>query len=57
MSGRRTSGTSRASLGAQVLAFFSFVSQGKSQFQKCLGNRLEVPDILLPDIGGLLIVN
>ena len=25
----------------------------KSQFKKCLGERLEVPDILLPDIRGL----
>ena len=32
MSGRRTSGTSRPSLGAQVLAVFSFISWGKSQF-------------------------
>ena len=52
MSGRRASGTSRPSLGAQLLAVFSFVSQGKPQFQDCLGNRLEVPDILLPDIRG-----
>ena len=27
---------------------------GKSQFKKCLGKHLEVPDILLPDIRGLL---
>ena len=26
----------------------------KSQFKKCLGEHLEVPDILLPDIRGLL---
>ena len=47
------SGTSRPSLGAQVLAVFSFVSKEKSQFRKCLGKRLEVPDILLPDIRSL----
>ena len=41
---RRSSGTSRPSLGAQVLAVFSFISKGKSQFEKCLGKRLEVPD-------------
>ena len=46
--------SSRPGLGVQVLAVFSFISQGKSQFKKCLGNRLEVPDILLPDIRGLL---
>ena len=34
MSGRRTSGTSRPSLGAQVHAVFSFISYGKSQFKK-----------------------
>ena len=55
MSGRRTSWSSRPSLGVQVLAVFSFISLGKSQFKKCLGERLEVPDILLPDIRGLLI--
>ena len=54
MSGRRTSGSSKPSLGVQVLAVFSFISWGKSQFKKCLGKRLEVPDILLPDIRGLL---
>ena len=54
MSARRTSGTSRPSLGAQVLAVFSFISKGKSQFKKCLGKRLDFPDILLPDIRGLL---
>ena len=54
MSGRRTSGSSRPSLGVQVLAVFSFVSRGKSQFEKCLGEHLELPDILLPDIRGLL---
>ena len=32
--------------------FLNFL--GKSQFEKCLGKRLEVPDILLPDIRGLL---
>ena len=53
MSGRRTSGTSRPSLGAQVLAVFSSFPSGKGQFKKCLGKRLEVPDILLPDIRGL----
>ena len=26
------------------------MSWGKSQFEKCLGKRLEVPDILLPDV-------
>ena len=56
MSGRRTSGSSRPGLGVQVLAVFSFISWGKSQFKKCLGKRLEVPDILLPDIRGLLIL-
>ena len=30
MSGRRTPGTSRPSLGAQVLAVFSFIKEGKS---------------------------
>ena len=54
MSGRRTSGTSRLSLGGQVLAVFFFIFEGKSQFKKCLGKRLEVPDILLLDICGLL---
>ena len=54
MFGRRTSGTSRPSLGAQVLVVFSFIPWGKSHFKKCLGKRLEVPDILLPDIRGLL---
>ena len=54
MSGRRTSGSSRPSLGVQVLAVFSFISKGKSQFKRCLGKRLEVPDILLPDVHGLL---
>ena len=44
-SGRRTSGTSRPSPGAQVLAVFAFISWGKSHFKKCLGKRLEVPDI------------
>ena len=50
------SGKSRPSLGVQVLAFLFFISQGKSQFKQCLGKRLEVPDILLPDIRDLLIV-
>ena len=55
MSGRRTSGSSGPSPGVQVLAVFSFVSLGNSQFKKkCLGKCLEVPDILLPDIRGLL---
>ena len=45
MSGSRTSGSSRPSLGVQVIAVFSFISQGKSQFNQCLGKRLEVPDI------------
>ena len=54
MSGRRTFGSSRPSLGVQVPATFSFISSGKSQFKKCLGKRLEVPDILLPDIRGRL---
>ena len=54
MSARRTSGTSKPNLGAQILAFFSFISYQKSQFKKCLG-RLDVPDILLPDVRGLLI--
>ena len=53
-SGRRTSGPSRPSLEAQVLAVFSFISQGKPQLKKCLEKRLEVPGILLPDIRGLL---
>ena len=39
MSGRRTCGSSRPSLGVQVLAVFSYISQGKSQFKKCLGTR------------------
>ena len=54
MSGRRTSGSSRPSLGVQVLAVFSFISWGKSQFEIFLGEHLEVPDILLPDIRGIL---
>ena len=54
MSGRRTSGSSRPSLGVQVLAVFSFISWGKPQFKKSLGKHLEVPDVLLPDICGLL---
>ena len=53
MSGRRTSGTSRPSLGVQVLAVFSFLLR-KSQFDKCLGEHVEVPDIRLPDIRTLL---
>ena len=32
----------------------SFISQEKSQFQNCLGKRLEVPHILIPDVRGLL---
>ena len=54
MSGKRTSGTSSPSLGAQVLAVFAFISWGRSELKKCLGKRLEVPDILLPDIRALL---
>ena len=54
MSGRRTSGSSGPSLGIQVLADFSFISSGKSQFKTCQRKRLEVPDILLPDTRGLL---
>ena len=51
MSGRRMSGTSSPHLGAQGFApssptFFL----GKIAVRKCLGNHLEVPDILLPDI-------
>ena len=38
------------SLGVQVLALFSFSLQGKSQVKTFLGKRLEVPDILLPDV-------
>ena len=45
MSGKRMSGTSRPSLGAQVLALFSFFFEGKSQVKECLGKRLEVPDV------------
>ena len=41
---------SRPSLGAQVLPSFP----REIAVQKCLGKRLEVPDILLPDICGLL---
>ena len=52
--GRRTSGSSKPSLGVQALAVFFFISDGKSQFEKCLGEHPEVPDILLPDIRGLL---
>ena len=48
MSGRRTSRTSRLSLGGQVLAVFSFISSRTSQFKKCLGKCLEVPDIFFP---------
>ena len=47
MSGRRTSGTSKPSLGAQVFAVFSFIFLWKSRFKSCLGKRLGVPDILL----------
>ena len=54
MSGRRTSGSSRPSLGVQVLAVFSFISYGKSQFEKCPGEHLELPDVLLADIRRLL---
>ena len=43
---------SKPSLEAPVLAVVPFVFQGKSEFQKCLGKRLEVPDVLLPDIRG-----
>ena len=50
MSGRRMSGTSRPSLGAQVLAVFPSFLRGKSQFKKCLERRLEVSAILLPEI-------
>ena len=46
MSGRRASGSSRPSLGVQVLLSFPF--------KKCLGEHLEVPDIRLADIRGLL---
>ena len=35
------------------VAVFSFIFWGKSQFKKCLGKHMEVPDILLPDICGL----
>ena len=53
MSGRRTSGTSKPSLGVQVLAvfFFSFSRENRSSKK-----RLEVPDILLPNVRGLLIL-
>ena len=54
MSGRRPSGSSRPSPGGQVFAVFSFISWENSQFNQCVGERLEVPDILLPDIHGLL---
>ena len=49
-SARRTSRTSRPSLGQKVLALSAFVSQAKSQFKRRSGD-LEVPDILLPDVG------
>ena len=52
MSGRRTAGTSRPSLGVQVLAVLHFL--GKITVQLSLGKHLEVPDICLPDIRGLL---
>ena len=55
MSGRRASGTSRPSLGAQVLAVFYFISSGKLLFKKCLEKRLDIPDILLSGIRSLLI--
>ena len=48
---------SRPSLGAQVLAVFSFISSGKSHFKKLSGKTLEVPDTLLPDICGILTVS
>ena len=49
MSRRRTFGTSRPSLGAQVFVFFLHFP-GRIGVQKMFGKRLEVPDILLPDI-------
>ena len=55
MSGRRTSGTSRPSLEFRFLPSFPSFSMAKSQLKNCQGKRLEVPDILLPDIRGLLI--
>ena len=39
----------------RFLRSFPSFPRRKSQFKKCLGKRLEVPDILLPDIRGLLI--
>ena len=43
-------------VGSSGSCHLFLVSKGKSQFKKCLGKRLEVPDILLPDIRGLLIL-
>ena len=55
MSGRRTSGSSRPSLGVQVLAVFFLHFLGKLQIEKCLGEHLEVPDIrgLLRSLSGV----
>ena len=52
MSGRRTSGTSRLSLGDSYRLFPSFPREDLGIPSS--GKRLEVPDILLPDIRGLL---
>ena len=52
VSGRRTSGSPRPSLGPQGLALCS----GKPQFQKSLGIRMEVPDTLLSDAIGAKII-
>ena len=46
---RRTSGTSRPSLGLKSSPPFPPFPQGKSQFNRSLGVYLEVPDTLLPD--------
>ena len=56
MSGRRTSDLKVPGQvwESRFLPSFPLFPKGKPQFEKCLGERLEVPDILLPDIRVLL---
>ena len=51
MSERRTYGTSRPSLGAQVLAPHPSSPRENRSLKKGLGIHLDVPDALLPDVG------
>ena len=51
MSGRMMSGTSVPSLGHDIFALFSFISQANSHSKRSLGTRLEVREILVPDVG------